>query len=849
MGRRIALLVGNQTFLKESGLQPLRGPVNDVEAFASVLEKPTLGNFEVRKCLGGLSHEVTRAIVETLQSAARDDFVLIFYSGHGKTSVGGRLFLATADTTETALQATAVSTWSLHDAVTESLCKEVVLLLDCCYSGAVSQGLRAGVEGQLQAVQNAAGFFILTASTAIQTASETETEHDGKVMGRFTAAIVDGIQSSGADLGRTGEIRLSDLKAYVERTLRGQTPQFFAHAGSGDPLISYGARPLLDQSALTDLDDDSWYRRLGAVKYLTGILLTGRSREIQAARARLVARRGLERDVDVSKAIDDALSLKDVNSSTATRDKMLLGVNTVANAVKATLGPKGRRVMIGKPPATPRWTKSGVCVAEKIELSDSYENLGAQLIRDVALKTYANARDGTTTAVVLARSIIVEGLKSVEDGVNPMDLKRGIDQAVVRVVQELKTISKKVLTKAEITRVGAISANGDKRVGDLIAMAIDRVGSEGAILIEESENSETEIDVVPGVRFDRGYLSPYFITNAEKVVAEFEDAYILIHEKKIFSLQPLLPVLEAVVQTGKPLVIIAEDVEGEALSTLVVNKLRGGLKVAAVKAPGFGDRRKAMLEDIAILTEGQMISADLGIKLENVTLQMLGRAKRVRIEKEHTTIVTGRVAKNGIEGRATQIKAQIEETTSDYDKEKLQERLAKAGGVVAVIRVGGKTEVEVKEMRDQFDDALNVTRAAVEEGIVPGGGVALLRASRTLEGFECDNDDQDAGVTIVRHALQAPLRQIAENAGLKGSVVVEKTLQSDSPTFGFDAQTKEYVDLMQSGIIDPTKVVRTALQEAASTAGLFITTESAILEAPSNDGGKPVGSGQDDKSV
>jgi chaperonin GroEL len=541
------------------------------------------------------------------------------------------------------------------------------------------------------------------------------------------------------------------------------------------------------------------------------------------------------------------MAAKDVYFSSDARDRMLRGVNILANAVKVTLGPKGRNVVIEKSFGAPRSTKDGVTVAKEIELSDKFENLGAQLIREVASKTNDKAGDGTTTATVLAQAIVVEGLKSVAAGMNPMDLKRGVDKAVLKIVAEIKASSKKVTTNDEIAQVGTISANGDTEVGKMIAEAMAKVGNEGVITVEEAKTAETELDVVEGMQFDRGYLSPYFITNADKMEAVLEDPLILLFEKKLSSLQALLPVLEAVVQSGKPLVIVAEDIEGEALATLVVNKLRGGLRVAAVKAPGFGDRRKAMLEDIATLTGGQVISEDLGIKLENVTLDMLGRAKKVTITKDDTTIVDGVGAKSDIEARIGQIKKQIEDTTSDYDKEKLQERLAKLAGGVAVIRVGGSTEVEVKEKKDRVDDALNATRAAVEEGIVPGGGVCLLKASKVLEGLKGDNADQDAGVAIVRRALQAPIRQIAENAGVEGSIVVGKILENGSSTFGFNAQTEEYVDLIAAGIIDPAKVVRTALQDAASVSGLLITTEAAIVEAPKKNaggaGGMPGGGG------
>ena len=533
------------------------------------------------------------------------------------------------------------------------------------------------------------------------------------------------------------------------------------------------------------------------------------------------------------------MAAKDVYFSSDARDKMLRGVNILANAVKVTLGPKGRNVVIEKSFGAPRSTKDGVSVAKEIELADRFENLGAQLIREVASKTNDKAGDGTTTATVLAQAIVVEGLKSVAAGMNPMDLKRGIEKAVLKVVAEIKTTSKKVTTNQEIAQVGAISANGDNEIGDMIAKAMEKVGNEGVITVEEAKSLETELDVVEGMQFDRGYLSPYFITNADKMEVVLEDALILLFEKKLSGLQPLLPVLESVVQSSRPLLIIAEDIEGEALATLVVNKLRGGLRVAAVKAPGFGDRRKAMLEDIATLTGGQVISEDLGIKLENVTIDMLGTAKKVTITKEDTTIVDGAGPKADIEARIAQIKRQIEDTTSDYDKEKLQERLAKLAGGVAVIRVGGSTEVEVKERKDRVDDALNATRAAVEEGIVPGGGVALLKASKALDGLLGDNDDQTAGIAIVRRALQAPIRQISENAGVEGSIVVSKVLDNESATFGFNAQTEEYVDLVQAGVIDPAKVVRTALQDAASVSGLLITTEAAIVEAPKKGGGAP----------
>jgi chaperonin GroEL len=526
------------------------------------------------------------------------------------------------------------------------------------------------------------------------------------------------------------------------------------------------------------------------------------------------------------------MAAKEVRFSTDARDRMLRGVETLANAVKVTLGPKGRNVVIDKSYGAPRITKDGVTVAKEIELSDKFENMGAQMVREVASKSSDIAGDGTTTATVLAAAIVREGAKSVAAGMNPMDLKRGIDLAVAEAVKDIQSRAKKVKSSAEVAQVGTISANGDKSIGEMIAKAMEKVGNEGVITAEEAKTAETELDIVEGMQFDRGYLSPYFITNAEKMVAELEDPYILIHEKKLSSLQALLPILEAAVQSGKPLLIIAEDIEGEALATLVVNKLRGGLKVAAVKAPGFGDRRKAMLEDIAVLTAGQTISEDLGIKLENVTLDMLGRAKRVRIEKENTTIIDGAGKRSDIEARVSQIKAQIEETTSDYDREKLQERLAKLAGGVAIIRVGGATEVEVKEKKDRVEDALNATRAAVQEGIVPGGGVALLRAKKAVGRIHNDNSDVQAGINIVLKALEAPLRQIAENAGVEGSIVVGKILENKSETFGFDAQTEEYVDMVASGIIDPAKVVRTALQDAASVAALLVTTEAMVAELP-----------------
>jgi chaperonin GroEL len=526
------------------------------------------------------------------------------------------------------------------------------------------------------------------------------------------------------------------------------------------------------------------------------------------------------------------MAAKEVKFSVDARDRMLRGVDILANAVKVTLGPKGRNVVLDKSFGAPRITKDGVTVAKEIELEDKFENMGAQMVREVASKTSDIAGDGTTTATVLAAAIVKEGSKAVAAGMNPMDLKRGIDLAVETVVEELKKNSKKVTSNAEIAQVGTISANGDKEIGDYLAKAMEKVGNEGVITVEEAKSLETELDVVEGMQFDRGYISPYFITNADKMRVEMEDPYILINEKKLSALNELLPLLEAVVQTGKPLLIVAEDVEGEALATLVVNKLRGGLKVAAVKAPGFGDRRKAMLQDIAVLTGGQAISEDLGIKLENVTLAMLGKAKKVMIDKENTTIVNGAGKKKDIEDRITQIKAQIEETTSDYDREKLQERLAKLAGGVAVIRVGGATEVEVKERKDRVDDAMHATRAAVEEGILPGGGVALLRATEQLKKVRTANDDQKTGVEIVRKALQAPARQIASNAGEDGSVIVGKILENSNYSFGFDAQGGEYVDLVKKGIIDPTKVVRQALQGASSVAGLLITTEAMVAELP-----------------
>jgi len=538
------------------------------------------------------------------------------------------------------------------------------------------------------------------------------------------------------------------------------------------------------------------------------------------------------------------MAAKDVRFSTEARNKMLRGVETLANAVKVTLGPKGRNVILEKSFGAPRITKDGVTVAKEIELSDKFENMGAQMVREVASKTSDAAGDGTTTATILAAAIVREGAKAVAAGMNPMDLRRGVDLAVAAVVKDLEGQSKKVTTSEEIAQVGTISANGDKEIGRMLAEAMQKVGNEGVITVEEAKSLETELDVVEGMQFDRGYISPYFITDADKMRCTLEEPYILVFEKKLSNLQALLPLLEQVVQSGKPLLAIAEDVEGEALATLVVNKLRGGLKVAAVKAPGFGDRRKAMLEDVAVLTAGQVISEDLGIKLESVTLDMLGRAKRVVIEKENTTIIDGAGSRDEIQGRIGQIKAQIEETTSDYDREKLQERLAKLAGGVAVIRVGGSTEVEVKERKDRVDDAMHATKAAVEEGVVPGGGVALLRAARSLEGLGHENDDQRLGIEIVRKALQAPARQIAENAGVDGSIVVGKLTDSRDAGWGYDAQAGEYTDLVARGVIDPTKVVRNALQGAASVAGLLITTEAMVAERPQRkEAGMPGGGG------
>jgi len=537
------------------------------------------------------------------------------------------------------------------------------------------------------------------------------------------------------------------------------------------------------------------------------------------------------------------MAAKDVLFSTEARDKMIRGIDVLAHAVRVTLGPKGRNVVIEKSYGAPRITKDGVTVAKEIELADKFESMGARMVREVALKTNETAGDGTTTAVVLAHAIVKEGAKAVSAGANPMDVKRGIDIAVAAIVADLIKNSRKVTKSDEIAQVGTISANGDKAIGQMIADAMKKVGNEGVITVEEAKSFETELDVVEGMQFDRGYLSPYFITNAEKMVAELEDVYLLIHEKKVSSLQTMLPLLEAVVQTGKPLVILAEDVEGEALATLVVNKLRGGLKVAAVKAPGFGDRRKAMLEDIAILTGGQLITEDLGIKLENVTLEMLGHAKRMRIDKENTTIIDGAGDKAAIEARIAQIKAQIEDTTSDYDKEKLQERLAKLAGGVAVIRIGGATEVEVKEKKDRVDDALNATRAAVQEGVLPGGGVALLRSMAVLKTIKLDNADQRTGVEIVRRAIQWPARQIAQNAGVDGAIIVGKVLEVEDYAFGYDAQKAVYGNLFELGIMDPTKVVRHALQDAASVSSLLITTEAMIADKPAKEAAPAMGGG------
>jgi chaperonin GroEL len=541
------------------------------------------------------------------------------------------------------------------------------------------------------------------------------------------------------------------------------------------------------------------------------------------------------------------MAAKEVKFHSDARERMLRGVDILANAVKVTLGPKGRNVVLDKSFGAPRITKDGVSVAKEIELEDKFENMGAQMVREVASKTNDLAGDGTTTATVLAQAIVQEGAKAVAAGMNPMDLKRGIDKAVTAVVDELKANARKISKNGEIAQVGTISANGDTEIGRMLAEAMEKVGNEGVITVEEAKTAESELEVVEGMQFDRGYLSPYFVTNQDKMKVELEDPYVLIHEKKLSNLQAMLPVLESVVQSGKPLLIIAEDVEGEALATLVVNKLRGGLKVAAVKAPGFGDRRKAMLQDIAILTGGTAISEDLGIKLENVTLEMLGRAKKVVIEKENTTIVDGAGSKSEIDGRVKQIKAQIEETTSDYDREKLQERLAKLAGGVAVIRVGGATEVEVKEKKDRVDDALHATRAAVEEGILPGGGVALLRAAKALDSLQTENDDQKHGVAIVRRAIEAPVRQIAANAGSEGSVIVGKLRENTDFAYGWNAQTGEFGDLYEQGVIDPAKVVRTALQDAASVAGLLVTTEAMVAEKPKKESAAPAmpGGGMD----
>ncbi len=533
------------------------------------------------------------------------------------------------------------------------------------------------------------------------------------------------------------------------------------------------------------------------------------------------------------------MAAKEVRFESDARTRMLAGVDILANAVKVTLGPKGRNVVLDKAFGAPRISKDGVTVAKEIELEDKFENMGAQMVREVASKTSDEAGDGTTTATVLAQAIVREGFKAVAAGMNPMDLKRGIDQAVEAVIKELHGRSKKIKTEDEISQVGTISANGEAEIGEMISEAMQKVGKEGVITVEEAKSTETELDVVEGMQFDRGYISPYFITNADKMMADLENPFILLHESKLSGLQPMLPLLETVVQSGRPLLIIAEDIEGEALATLVVNRLRGGLKIAAVKAPGFGDRRKAMLEDIAILTGGQVVSEDLGIKLENVGLDMLGTAKKVEITKEETTIIEGAGKKADIQGRCGQIRAQVDETSSDYDREKLQERLAKLAGGVAVIRVGGATEVEVKERRDRVDDAMNATRAAVEEGIVPGGGVALLRATKVLGKLEAQNHDQQVGIDIVGRALQAPVRQIVENAGVEGSVVVGKLLESKDAAIGFDAQTETYTDMVKAGIIDPTKVVRTALIDAASIAGLLITTEAMVAEKPDDKAAMP----------
>jgi chaperonin GroEL len=806
MPRRIALLVGNQTFIEDSELQPLRAPINDVNALTEIFEDPARGNFKVHCFIDKPHYEVMKAVVETLQSVNHDDFVLIYYSGHGKIGPSGRLYLATSDTTRTALQATAVSAWSLHEAVQDSLCQQVVLLLDCCYSGAVSQGVKGDVDSQLQLVKSASGFFILTASTSIQTALESEVAKDGKVMSRFTEAIVEGIRSGKADQLGTGEIHLRHIKEYVEKHVRGHTPQFFAHASTGDPLISGSRRPVIDARILADLNDEAWPRRLEAVKNLVRLMRSGRPEDKEASRAALATRRATERDVDVCNEIDTALQSQELSAPTGNSARMLRGINTLANAVKVTLGPRGRKVVIGRASGKRQWTKHGLLIAKEIGFTERFENLGAQMLITLASDTQEKAGDGTTTAIVLAQAMIIEGLKLVASGMNPGELHRGMEDAVPLVTEEIGKNGKLVTARDEVARV-AFLASGDEAAGEIVASAIAEIEDRDLIAVEEGDAIETEVELAEAKKIPSGYVSPYFITDEKRKVAELNDAYILICDSKLTSLQPLLPLLEKVVESASPLLIVAQDVEGEALATLVVNKLRGGLKVAAVKARRIG--RRALLQEIAVLTGGQVINDQLGIQLENVTLDMLGRAKMVRVESQLTAIIPHetRVGKSSDRRRTS------------------SKRLDQA----AIIRVGGNTEAEIKEKKDRIYLALNAARNAMEEGVVAGGGIALLKAQRALREVKGESMNYDGGIQIVRQALRAPLRQMLENAGINAPTVIETILENASPTFGFDVIAKKYVDMVEAGIIDRAKVVRTTLEEAASVAGMIITTEPAIL--------------------
>lgn len=820
MGRRIALLIGNQEFSNESGLDALRGAKNDVDELAAVLRDRARGGFHVSTFLEQPHHALELAIVEALQAAAVDDFVLIYYSGHGKLSPSGKLYLATANTKRNALQGTALSAWSLHEAVSDSACREVVLLLDCCYSGAVSQGLRGSLESQLQAVQNASGFFILTASTGLQTALEIEGDFDGKVMGKFTAAIVEGIRSGAADVKGTGEIRLTDLRLHVERSLRGQTPQLFVHAGSGDPLISLANEPMLDALALEDLDSVSSHRRYGAVMYLRQLVERGNLREKEAARRHLIHRQGIEQDAEIRQAISGQPPQRSVGDADHTRDALQRGIDAVANAAKETLGPEGRRVIIGKTFGSPEFAQNGLEIAKRVKPTDGTEMIAAELACEAAANVQRLSGDGVSTMLVLAQALVRFGFAEVALGRNPMDLCRGLDQAAQTVIERLRSSCMSsaripLLPELFITkRSDDLFALLDARVFELVELALKDVAATSLFVVSEPNYFEITMEFADSLSFDKGYISPYFITNADATTVELAQPCILILDERLSTFELLVPILEAVMKSNRSLLIIANGVEGQALSSLVINKLRSNLRVAAVNSPtSFAEPGSTVLEDIATLTHSKVIGETAGTNLEKVTFDMLGSAQLAIVTDARTTLICDVAADNA-----------------------MQERIAKQTDRVAIIKVGGNTEKEIKQRLQRVNGIVRTMQALSEEGAVAGGGVALVRAAAALDGLSIRNEDQAAGVGVMRRALDVPFRQIAANAGMRETTLVEKLLENSLPSFGLDVSQKEWCDLAARGILDPLKTVRVGLEAAVTLAGSLITTGQAFANSSEPNG-------------